>query len=404
MERAVGFCGGDWSVEWHMDFDGNEDRLDLRILVIDSDPISTTLIDEFLDSVHIECVRALSGNEGIEKFASEHFDIVFLDLDMPDVNGLFILKKLKDMDWFVDVVIVTACADAGIIIKVMQSFASDFVMKPVSFDSLRAVLDRAVNRLWKHRELRSDCTRVSNRVGEQLKVISHDQKDLIACAQQTLGIVLEEITSKLEPACSGKALELTGEVVGRIQSAMDILDLAIEKLKALLDKGLRKSSAMDLDRFDDFDLVDTVKRCCEEFVVICAHKDITIDLAVPCGRLIHYGNEEAIFNAMANLLHNAVKYSDSGGRIGLRLERLEAKRDEELGHVKITVEDQGRGMSDEHIARIFEEGFTTASDGECGTGFGLHFVKQIVDTHGGTISVCSGRGAGSCFEVLLPSV
>ena len=111
------------------------------------------------------------------------------------------------------------------------------------------------------------------------------------------------------------------------------------------------------------------------------------------------GEEEAIRQALSNLVDNAVKYSSSGGRVFVRLQT-------ENGRAVLEVEDEGPGIAGEHLDRIFERFYRVdrARSRELGgTGLGLAIVKNVARRHGGGVEVESERGRGSTFRFWLPS-
>ena len=110
------------------------------------------------------------------------------------------------------------------------------------------------------------------------------------------------------------------------------------------------------------------------------------------------GEEEAIRQALSNLVDNAVKYSLAGGRVSVRLQA-------ENGRAVLEVEDRGPGIDGEHLDRIFERFYRVdrARSRELGgTGLGLAIVKNVARRHGGGVEVESERGRGSTFRLWLP--
>ncbi|MGA2594368.1 MAG: ATP-binding protein, partial [Bryobacteraceae bacterium] len=102
--------------------------------------------------------------------------------------------------------------------------------------------------------------------------------------------------------------------------------------------------------------------------------------------------------AFYNLLTNAIKYSPVRTQV-----TLAAGRDN--GHARISVQDQGIGMDQKEVKKIFQKFYRTKraeQSGEAGTGIGLSIVEQIVIQHGGTIEVASRPGQGSRFTMVLP--
>ena len=103
--------------------------------------------------------------------------------------------------------------------------------------------------------------------------------------------------------------------------------------------------------------------------------------------------------ACYNLLTNAVKYSPQRTEV-----TVSGWKDD--GQIHIAVKDQGIGMDQKEVKKIFQKFYRTQSaerSGEAGTGIGLSIVQQIVEQHGGTIEVSSRPGAGSCFTLVVPN-
>ena len=111
------------------------------------------------------------------------------------------------------------------------------------------------------------------------------------------------------------------------------------------------------------------------------------------------GDRELMEYAFYNLLTNAVKYSPPSTEVAVF-----AQRDGE--RVRISVKDQGIGMDQKEVRKIFQKFYRTKKaeeSGEVGTGIGLSIVEQIITQHGGSIEVTSSPGHGSCFTLVLPT-
>ena len=108
------------------------------------------------------------------------------------------------------------------------------------------------------------------------------------------------------------------------------------------------------------------------------------------------GYTQKIEQVFVNLLSNATDASEPGQTITIEV-KIERRRNQ----LMIAVSDHGKGIANEHLSRIFEPFFTTKMVGE-GTGLGLSLTYNIIQEHGGSISV-SNRSEGGCrFEILLP--
>jgi two-component system phosphate regulon sensor histidine kinase PhoR len=138
-------------------------------------------------------------------------------------------------------------------------------------------------------------------------------------------------------------------------------------------------------------------------VTICdrkaREKDITVDLF--CAEDMEaIGNPALLEQAVANLLDNAIKYSDPHSRV-----LIEAAAGE--GEMTVKVSDDGIGIPEKELPRIFERFYRVdkARSREMGgTGLGLAIVKHIVQTHNGSVTVISAMGKGSAFTIHLPTI
>lgn len=166
---------------------------------------------------------------------------------------------------------------------------------------------------------------------------------------------------------------------------------------ALLDYHLLESGKAE--RHDvSFVPQQLAKNCVEEFKPMAAEKglDITLGTLTPnCGDLWR-SDAFRVKQIMSNLIGNAVKYTDRGGvKVEIRISPRQ--------HLIIYVSDTGRGMNQADCQRIFDA-FTRLPNGQGkeGVGLGLSITREVVQMLGGTITVTSEEGKGSCFTVSLP--
>jgi signal transduction histidine kinase len=163
--------------------------------------------------------------------------------------------------------------------------------------------------------------------------------------------------------------------------------------------NVERLSAGDMQlKHDDFPLLDLVDSCVGRARPLAERKQITVSVeALPYADI--RGDRELMEYAFYNLLTNAIKYSPSETRV-----RVFGSREKD--RIRISVEDQGIGMDQKEVRRIFEKFYRTRraeQSGEAGTGIGLSIVEQIVTQHGGSIDVVSSPGKGSCFTLVLPA-
>ncbi|WGL53095.1 ATP-binding protein [Nocardioides sp. BP30] len=155
------------------------------------------------------------------------------------------------------------------------------------------------------------------------------------------------------------------------------------------DEPLEAPEAVDVD--------EVITTAVDTSAIDAAKKDITVRTGGSSGLQV-FGNEEQVLAAVANLISNAVAYSDPGASVSVTTKA-------EHGSVEISVVDQGIGIPQNEIDRIFERFYRVdparhRSTG--GTGLGLSIVKHVAATHGGEVRVWSIEGQGSTFTLSLP--
>jgi signal transduction histidine kinase len=168
-------------------------------------------------------------------------------------------------------------------------------------------------------------------------------------------------------------------------------------VESLLDFGRMEAGARPY-RLEKLDAGLLVRSVVEEFRQEINSNNLFIDCAVPEEGPFVNGDQEALTQALWNLLDNAVKYS--GENPAVRVEVEDGDR------VAIRVRDQGLGIPPserDRILRKFERGSSAKTYGIKGTGIGLAMVKHIVDAHAGKVLIDSELGKGSTFTILLPA-
>src|SRR5262249_41893911 len=119
----------------------------LRVLVIDDEPLHAEAVAESLRRMGHDCTIATSGAEGARKIEHEEFDVVLTDLLMEDMNGLAILRKARRDLPDPDVVVITGHADIKSAVEAMKQGAFNYLEKPVDMAQLRAIVDKAAERV-----------------------------------------------------------------------------------------------------------------------------------------------------------------------------------------------------------------------------------------------------------------
>jgi signal transduction histidine kinase len=183
--------------------------------------------------------------------------------------------------------------------------------------------------------------------------------------------------------------------------SLGVIDRNVRRLQGLVD------DLLDLGRFSDpdrplvrtrVDVNELVRDALEMFAPEANKNDLTLRHEQSAGGDVS-GSSEELSRVVTNLVGNAVKFSQRGGTVTVRVVRSGQ-------HLVLDVTDQGLGMSAEDQSGLFTEFFRSTNPDALaipGTGLGLSIVKHILVRHGGSIDVASSLGEGTTFTVRLPA-
>jgi two-component system sensor histidine kinase SenX3 len=188
------------------------------------------------------------------------------------------------------------------------------------------------------------------------------------------------------------------EAVSRFAARIQVESTRLTRLvKEIVDLS-RLQVADTLHEPELVHIPDVVAEAVDRVRVAAEARDISLE-TVADERASVFGDAELLATAVANLVSNAVNYSEAGTRVAVAARRVGDT-------VEITVSDQGQGIPASEQSRIFERFYrvdAARSRATGGTGLGLAIVKHVCATHGGDVSVWSEEGHGSTFTMRLPS-
>ncbi len=220
---------------------------------------------------------------------------------------------------------------------------------------------------------------------EYVARVTHDIKGHLAAIQSCLYIAADESSGTLNEKQSDFMSRSRNRTVQLTNFVKELLNLTQMRLSGQL-------------QMEPFFLSDSISKALTSVATNAADKSITVtsEIEPSLGQIV--GNEFSINEMISNLLLNAVKYTPEGKSV-----HLEAQSHDEF--VQIEISDTGIGIPENELENVFEEFFRASNAKKRekdGTGLGLSIVKQIIERHGGTISVRSQEGQGTTFSVVLP--
>jgi signal transduction histidine kinase len=308
---------------------------------------------------------------------------------MPRLDGLALTRAMRADPSVRDVPIMLLSARAGeeARVEALAEGADDYVVKPFS---ARELLARIESRLQIAR-LRSDALAASRR-NEAILRASDRRKD------EFIAMLSHELRNPLAPLRNGlHLLRVQRERAVDTSRTHAMMERQLAHLVRLVDDLLEMSrinqGALELRR-ERLTLATLVGHAVETSEPLIREAGHRLDVEVPQVPIWIDGDPVRLGQIVSNLLNNAARYTERGGRISLR---AEVQRD----RVAIAVRDTGIGFAPEAAAGFFDL-FHRGSRSK-GLGIGLTIARRLAEMHGGTIRAASeGPGRGSCFTVELP--
>ena len=421
-----------------------------KILVVDDEQLLEYVIQQkFRQKIRakeIEFVFAHNGREALEKIAEfPPFDLVLTDINMPEMDGLTLLEKLSQIDNTLKAVVISAYGDMQNIRTAMNRGAFDFLTKPIDFQDMEITIQRALETVKQARKNLTELQEVQTQLIQNEKMASVGQ--LVAGVAHEIYNPISFIIGNIEHAENYfQGLMIALSIYQQhcslnnpeVQTQIEALDIPflLEDLPQLLNSmkgGSERILGISIS-LRSFSRADSTSK-----VLFNIHEGIDSSLLILRHRL--KGNEgkseikvikdygifppvecypgqlsQVFLNILANAI-DALEERDSGRsrdeikanpnfitiRTFLTNETEKKFQDNSTSHVRISITDNGRGMSEEVRQRVFNYLFTTKAVGK-GTGLGLSISRSIVEEkHGGWLTCNSTPGEGTEFIIEIPT-
>lgn len=354
----------------------SEETKDLDALLVEDNPGDATLVRHHLDSptvaqfiddvalTHVESLDAAA-----EAAAEKRFDIVLLDLGLPESSGLKTLERANERIEDVPIIVLTGMDDREMAMEAIERGAQDYLPKgELDGDRLVRALRYAVVRSRQQRQLQ--------RQNEQMEffnsILRHDLLNGMNVIQSRGELLAAEL--------DGEQAEWAETVVDWSDNVTDLTRKVRSTLTTLTGEESTELVPIELCPVIDAE-VDRASQMDGE---------ITITVECPDGQRVVA--DELLGDVIGNLLTNAVEHSGTPVDISVTVTR-------DSDEVQIAIADDGPGVPPSERERIFQRG--QHGENSSGTGFGLYFVDAMVTSWDGNVWVEENDRGGSTFVVEL---
>lgn len=381
-----------------------------NILVVDDRADKLLVLSTLLEPLGQNVVLARSGEEALKEMLEREFAVILMDVNMPTMDGLetAALIRSRKKTAHTPIIFITAYADEMHTARGYSLGAVDYILTPIVPDILCTKVRVFVDLYLMAHEIRAQAEqRVAFAEEQAARLAAEETSRHLREVDERKNMFLAMLSHELRNPMSAirNAVELMKmEDLGseRAVFARDIIDRQSALLSRLVDDLLDisriKRGKIELRR-ETFDLARALHSAIEINRALIEKHRHAIEVRVPDLELMFRGDFARTVQIVANLVHNAAKYTPDGGRIEVEL-------DEESGRAVIRVRDSGIGMPADRLVDIFGPFVQLEQGGDGpqgGLGVGLTLVKTLAELHGGSVEALSaGTGCGSEFVVRLP--
>lgn len=359
-----------------------------KVLVVDDDPLARRSVRAMLERGYYQVETAEGGTRALALVADWNPDLILLDIQMPDMDGLEVCRLIREMPGkdLLPIIFLTADERPDIHSQAFRVKGDDFLRKPVIQGEL-IVRIRSLMRLKRLQaeiqEERDTLLDLQKQREQLFEFIVHDLKNPLAAIQVGLELLGDREDST--PAFQGQVDRLRDTAKGMRRMIQNILDL-----------GRAEQVGLELHK-TRIPLGHWIPSLLKELEPQAHSRHHGLSWDCPEGLEVE-ADQEFLQRLLMNLVENAMKYSPAGSAT-----QVEARSSGSA--VRLEVRDQGQGIPEHMRGRIFEKFVRLHESGasiRSGSGLGLAFCQAVAEAHEGRIWVEDNTPHGSVFVLELP--
>ncbi len=352
-----------------------------KILVVDDNLELAKTLAQFLELEGFEVSISQDGYTALAKVMSDSQELVLLDLKLPDIAGMEILRHLMQIDEDLAAIVITGYGGEQVAVDLMKAGAVDFLSKPIEQQKLLSTVQNAS----KMRDARLERKRLKgySSLDRFFPFLAHEIRNPLQAISGALAII--EDRSDLKDQLLVRSFNVIKEETRRLN------DFVLECLDFVQPIKERDFTRVDINEV----LTVVLNNVSHMFGAYSPKMEITTDLDPSLPKIEANYNE--VKQAFLNILRNSFEAMPEGGELILKT-RFDASSPP--GWIKIVVADHGFGIKEESKKHLFKPFYTTKPEG---TGLGLAICHRIIEQrHRGEIQIESEEGKGTAITVSLP--
>jgi two-component system, sensor histidine kinase and response regulator len=354
--------------------------LNSKVMIVDDNNMNVELLEEILAKFNLEISSFVKPQEAFQVILHEKFDLILLDIMMPEMSGFDLAEKIKATphNKNVPIIFISALSDSHNKIKGYDLGSYAYIEKPFDVNVIRAQIFNLL-------KSRKDQDRLNSNKEDFLATVAHDLKTPISAGINALNLLLNENLGELEE----NQHELVEDILNSTKFMQDMVENLLCKSKIENNKVTLSKQVCPLKK--------VVEHCIDLTKYILIPKKQRVQLECKIENTLLPIDFLEIKRAIHNLIANASEYSPEGSKILIRIFETGNK-------IGVDVQDFGKGIDLINQEDVFSQYMSFAKKYKrVGSGLGLYITKRIVEAHGGEITLESKIGCGTTITIMLPN-
>ena len=388
-----------------------------RCLLVDDSPSCLLFMETYLESVGFEVDTAEDGMKALAKVGEEDYDAVIIDYQMPNMDGIEVCRRIRKFEprsqSGVVIIILTGSDTKEVLTRAMEAGADDLIVKSAEPEAVEGRVRAQIRRknvadenqhlatVFKEKELaviRADSERKLAQVKlEAAEEITRMKSDFVATVAHELRTPIAGVRGAAENMAAGFLGDTTKDQREALSIVIRSTDRLTRLVNSLLDLAMIEAGVMNYD-FQTVKVNALLSSATSSLQVVASEQKRVLNINPADPDVLINADQDAFEQILTNLIGNALKFSEKEVTV-----RADANGD----HVVIAVEDDGPGIPDDEINKVFDRFHKIGIYAKkAGAGLGLAITKGLVEAHSGKIwaeNCAEANGGGARFVVQLPT-
>ncbi len=372
-------------LEHHTQPEMTLDQEGKTLLIVDDEPIIRDLCARALKGFKI--LQANDGQEAIELLRKQTIDVVLTDVMMPRLNGLDLLRQVKEETPDQIVILMTGYTEKEVILQALKAGADEFISKPINLLQLRTTIYKILEKKHLRQQLTS-LQQADKLKSEFLGLISHKLKTPATAISLFIQNIGDGIMDPEDPGFR--------TVLGMVQAETLHMEHLIQDLLYFSQFILNDKPA----QLQQIELGKITRQVCSNMEPLTTAKQLKFEvkIEVPFSPEPLNLDRERISFILRALLDNAIKFTPEGGSILLEGSWIDQD-------AIICIRDTGPGIPKAELTKIFSKFYQVdpSNSGQVrGFGLGLYYARKFARSMGGELSIESSQSLGTVATIKLP--